>query len=154
MVLGPAAPALARPSARRASPTSACAGACSPLATGCVTRPGSLVVIVCADAKLRDRFAARVIDEQSAILSLDKVRGAAGGQVPADQVEEKAKALLDAAATKRFAAGQTVVIPLEGLGRGRARALRAARRRAPARPAPGARRGVQGRRRRGGPRDR
>src|ERR1700754_545446 len=36
--------------------------------------PGSLLVIACADRTLRDRFAKRVIEEQSAILSLDKVR--------------------------------------------------------------------------------
>jgi GDPmannose 4,6-dehydratase len=36
--------------------------------------PGSLLVIACADRALRDRFAARVIEEQSAVLSLDKVR--------------------------------------------------------------------------------
>ena len=77
--------------------------------------PGSLVEIVCADRVLRDRFVARVIDEQSAVLSLDKVRALLAGKLPADQVEEKAQALLDAAASKRFASGQTVVIPLEGL---------------------------------------
>ena len=78
--------------------------------------PGSLVVIVCADRDLRDRFVQRVIDEQSAVLSLDKVRALLEGKLPADQVEEKAMALMDAAASKRFASGQTVVIPLEGLG--------------------------------------
>jgi hypothetical protein len=78
--------------------------------------PGSLLVIACADRKLRDRFTARVIDEQSALLSLDKVRGLLKGRVEPGELEAKAQALLDAAAAKRFAAGQTVVIPLEGLG--------------------------------------
>ena len=78
--------------------------------------PGSLLVIVCADRALRDRFAARVIEEQSAILSLDKVRALLAGRVPEAEIEAKAQALLDAAAAKRFAAGQTVVVPLEGLG--------------------------------------
>lgn len=77
--------------------------------------PGSLLVIVCADRALRDRFTKRVIEEQSAILSLDKVRALLAGKVAADEVEAKAQALLDAAATKRFAAGQTVVIPLESV---------------------------------------
>lgn len=77
--------------------------------------PGSLVEIVCADRTLRDRFTARVIDEQSAVLSLDKVRALLEGRVPAGEIETKAQALLDAAAAKRFAAGQTVVVPLEGL---------------------------------------
>ena len=77
--------------------------------------PGSLLVIVCADRVLRDRFTKRVIEEQSAILSLDKVRGLLRGQGAEAELDAKAQALLDAAATKRFAAGQTVVIPLEGL---------------------------------------
>ena len=78
--------------------------------------PGSLLVIACADPKQRARFTARVIDEQSAVLSAEKVRGLLAGKVPADQLEAKAQALLDAAAAKRFAAGQTVVVPLETLG--------------------------------------
>lgn len=77
--------------------------------------PGSLVVVVCADPVLRDRFTARVFDEQSAVLSLEKVRALLAGRVADDQVEDKARALLSAAAAKRFAAGQTVVVPLEGL---------------------------------------
>ena len=77
--------------------------------------PGSLVLIACADPTQRARFTARVIDEQSAVLSADKVRALLAGKVPADQLEAKAQALLDAAASKRFAAGQTVVVPLETL---------------------------------------
>ena len=75
--------------------------------------PGSLLVIVCADAALRARFTQRVIEEQSAILSLDKVKTLLQGKVAQDELDAKAQALLDAAASKRFAAGQTVVIPLE-----------------------------------------
>ena len=78
--------------------------------------PGSLVVIACADRALRDRFAKRVIEEQSAILSLDKVRALLTGKVPEGELDAKAQALLDAAVAKRFAAGQSVVVPLEGLG--------------------------------------
>src|SRR4051794_7155788 len=77
--------------------------------------PGSLVLIACADPRLRARFAARVIEEQSAILSMDKVRTLLKGRVAAGEAEAKAQALLNAAAAKRFAAGQTVVIPLETL---------------------------------------
>jgi hypothetical protein len=78
--------------------------------------PGSLLLVACADRVLRDRFCARVVEEHSAMLSLDKVRGLLTGRVAADELEAKAQALLDAAATKRFTAGQSVVIPLEGLG--------------------------------------
>ena len=77
--------------------------------------PGSLVLIACADGALRDRFTARVIEEQSAVLSLDKVRGLLTGRVAEAELEAKAQALLDAAATKRFGAGQSVVIGLESL---------------------------------------
>jgi hypothetical protein len=77
--------------------------------------PGSLLLVACADRTLRDRFLSRVIDEQSALLSLDKVRGLLAGRVAAAELEAKAQALLDAAAGKRFAAGQTVIIALEGL---------------------------------------
>jgi hypothetical protein len=77
--------------------------------------PGSLLLIACADRPLRERFVKRVIEEQSAILSLDKLRALLQGRVPADELEAKAQALLDATASKRFAAGQTVVVPLETL---------------------------------------
>src|SRR4051794_32343289 len=77
--------------------------------------PGSLLLIACADPKLRDRFTQRVIEEKSAILSLSKLRGLLQGRVPAGDIDAKAQALLDATALKRFAAGQTVVIALEGL---------------------------------------
>lgn len=77
--------------------------------------PGSLLEVVCADRAVRDRFVARVIEEQSAVLSLDKVRRLLAGKVAAEDLEAKAQALLDAAAAKRFAAAQSVVIPLEGL---------------------------------------
>jgi predicted kinase len=77
--------------------------------------PGSLLVVVSADRTARDRFIARALEEQSALLSLDKVRTLLAGKVAADEVEAKAAALLDAAAGKRLAAGQTVVIAADGL---------------------------------------
>jgi predicted kinase len=77
--------------------------------------PGSLLVVVSPDREARDRFIARVLEEQSALLSLDKVRALLAGKVPAGEVEAKAQALLDAAATKRLTAGQTVVIAADGL---------------------------------------
>ena len=114
--------------------------------------PGSLLLIACADRTLRDRFTARVIDEQSAVLSLDKVRTLLQGRVPAEELDAKAQALLDAAAMKRLTAGQTVVIPLETLGpEERERYVRIAAT-SPARAAPGAGRGRQGPRGRGRPR--
>ena len=75
--------------------------------------PGSLLVIACADPKQRARFTARVIDEQSSILSAEKVRGLLRGKVPEAELEAKAAQLLDAAITKRMAAGDSVTVPLE-----------------------------------------
>ena len=75
--------------------------------------PGSLVLIVCADPELRERFIRRVIDEQSSILSTDKVRTLLRGKVPDADLEAKAAQLLDAAITKRLAAGDSVTVPLE-----------------------------------------
>src|SRR4051812_49681027 len=75
--------------------------------------PGSLLLIACADPALRARFTQRVIEEQSAILSMDKLRGLLTGRVADGELDAKAQALLDATATKRFAAGQSVVIPLD-----------------------------------------
>jgi hypothetical protein len=78
--------------------------------------PGSLLLIVCADPGLRARFVGRVIEEQSAILSMGKLRTLLKGRVAPDELDAKAQQLLDAAASKRFAAGQTVVIPCETVG--------------------------------------
>jgi hypothetical protein len=77
--------------------------------------PGSLLLIACADPATRDAFAARVIADAGALLSLGKVRGLLDGRVPADVLDEKSQALLDATTTKRLAEGHTVVIALEGL---------------------------------------
>src|ERR1700754_657487 len=52
--------------------------------------PGSLVLIACADPQVRARFLKRVIDEQSSILSADKVRGLLQGKVPEADLEAKA----------------------------------------------------------------
>ena len=77
--------------------------------------PGSLLLIACADPATRDAFAARVIADAGALLSLGKVRGLLEGRVGDDVIDEKTQALLDAAAKKRLAEGHTVVIALEGL---------------------------------------
>jgi hypothetical protein len=80
--------------------------------------PGSLLLVACADAAVRDAFCARVISDAGALLSLGKVRGLLAGRVDAREIEEKAQALLDAAARKRLSEGQTVAIALEGLDAG------------------------------------
>lgn len=77
--------------------------------------PGSLVVIASASATARDRFAARVVEDKPAILSMDKVRALLQGRVAADQLDAKAEELLDAAVNKRLNAGDGVVL-LTGVG--------------------------------------
>jgi hypothetical protein len=78
--------------------------------------PGSLLLVACADAATLDAFCARVIADAGALLSLGKVRALLAGRVETGEIEEKAQALLDAAAKKRFSEGQTVVVALETLG--------------------------------------
>jgi predicted kinase len=77
--------------------------------------PGSLVVIVSGSAVERDRFADRVFEDRSAVLSLDKVRALLAGKVPEPDVEARAGQLLDAAVRKRLEAGQSVVLAADGI---------------------------------------
>jgi hypothetical protein len=74
-----------------------------------------LLLVASADPQLRDGVCERVLADPSALLSMGKVRKLLEGRVPAEELATKAQALLDAAAAKRLAAGQTVVIALEGL---------------------------------------
>ena len=77
--------------------------------------PGSLVVIVSASPADRDRFAERVLEDKSALFSLDKVRALLQGRVPEDEVEQRASQLLDAAIAKRLQANESVVLGAEGV---------------------------------------
>ena len=76
--------------------------------------PGSLLLIVGAQAADPDRFAERIVEERGIVFSLRKVRGLLAGKVGDDQIEGKARELLDAAVAKRLASGQTVVLAIEG----------------------------------------
>src|SRR5688500_5348873 len=49
--------------------------------------PGSILVLASASAAERDRFAERVLEDRSALLSLDKVRALLTGRVPDEDVE-------------------------------------------------------------------
>jgi predicted kinase len=73
------------------------------------------VLIVSADEAAAERFATRVLEEQSALLATSKIRALLAGKVPDDQIEDKGGALRDAAATKRLTAGQSVVVTTRGL---------------------------------------
>ncbi|HTU94374.1 MAG TPA: hypothetical protein VMF14_00955 [Solirubrobacteraceae bacterium] len=76
--------------------------------------PGSLVIIVGADAAQPARFAERVIEERGASLVPARVRALLAGRVPEAEIEERAAELLAGAVLKRLQAGETVVLPLEG----------------------------------------
>ena len=77
--------------------------------------PGSLVVVVSPSAAVRDRFVERLIEDRSALLSLNKVRGLIAGRVPDEDVDERAGELLTATVQKRLASSDTIVIPVETL---------------------------------------
>ena len=77
--------------------------------------PGSLLVIVSGSTAARERFADRLIEDRASLLSLAKVRGLLAGRVGEDELEARAAELLDAAAQKRLAAGETVVIVADGV---------------------------------------
>ena len=78
--------------------------------------PGSLLVIVSASAAARDGFAQRVLEDKSALFSMDKVRALLRGRVPDDEVEARAHQLLDAAVARRLEAGESVVLGADGVG--------------------------------------
>jgi hypothetical protein len=80
--------------------------------------PGSLVIVVSASAQDRDAFIERVIEEKGAIFTLAKIRGLIEGRVPAQDLDERAGELQQAAVTKRLEAGESVVIGAEGLDAG------------------------------------
>jgi predicted kinase len=77
--------------------------------------PGSLLLIASASADRRDAFAERLISDRASFLTLDRVRKLIAGRVPEEELEGRAQELLDAAASKRFEAGETVVIAAQGL---------------------------------------
>src|SRR4051795_104099 len=72
--------------------------------------PGSLLVVVSPSAEQRDHFLTRVLETQSTVFGLDKVRALVAGRVPADQEEEQAAQLLDKAVAKRLENGESVVL--------------------------------------------
>jgi hypothetical protein len=76
--------------------------------------PGSLVIVLSADPGTREAFCARVLEDVNVLLSMARLRRLLAGRVAEEQLEEKARQLLDATATKRLGAGQTVVIALDG----------------------------------------
>ncbi len=78
--------------------------------------PGSLLFVVSPSPEQRDKFLTRVLETQSTVFGIDKVRALVSGRVPADQEEDQAVQLLDKAVAKRLEAGETVVLAADTLG--------------------------------------
>jgi hypothetical protein len=76
--------------------------------------PGSLVVIVGAEASEPARFAERVVEERGAVLTPARVRALLAGRVAESEIDERASELLAGAVRKRLQSEQSVVLPLEG----------------------------------------
>ena len=79
--------------------------------------PGSMVIVVSPVRAERDRFLQRVIEDRSALLSLDKVRALLTGRLAEEEIEARAVQLLDAAVAKRLQANESIVIAAETVGR-------------------------------------
>ena len=77
--------------------------------------PGSLVVVVSPSAAERDRLAER-LDKRASMLSVDKVRSLLAGQVGEDEIDGRARQVLETAIQKRLEANETVVVATETLG--------------------------------------
>lgn len=80
--------------------------------------PGSLLLIASAEQAQSARFAERVVEERGVVLSLAKVRVLLAGRVPAEEIEARARELLNGAVRKRLDESHTIVVVLEGLDAG------------------------------------
>jgi hypothetical protein len=79
--------------------------------------PGSLLIVAGASRGERDAFLERLIDDRSALLSLEKVRGVLAGRLSDEEAAERAPELLLAAVRKRLGERQTVVLSAPSLER-------------------------------------
>src|SRR5262245_15309927 len=78
--------------------------------------PGSLLLVASGSTDQAEAFAARVLEDKGALLSLAKVKRVLAGKVAADEMDAKARQLLDAAIAKRLQAGDSTVVVLETVG--------------------------------------
>ena len=79
--------------------------------------PGSLLIIVGAEASAPARFVQRVVEERGATLAPSRVRALLAGRVAESEIEERTSDLLATAVLKRLQSQQSVVLPLEGFDR-------------------------------------
>src|SRR4051794_24133703 len=72
--------------------------------------PGSLVIVVSAATDDANKFAARVFEEQGAVLGVEKLKGMLQGRVPDEALENTAVQLLDKTVASRLEKGEAVVL--------------------------------------------
>ncbi|MFL5844932.1 MAG: hypothetical protein ACJ762_09590 [Solirubrobacteraceae bacterium] len=77
--------------------------------------PGSLVIVVSANAADRNRFVDRVFEEKGAVLGVEKLKSMVAGKVDESVLDATAKQLNDATVNKRLEKGEAVVIPVTTL---------------------------------------
>jgi hypothetical protein len=77
--------------------------------------PGSLLIVLSGSPALREKFLDRLIDERGALISTTRVHALLEGRVGADELDARSTELMLAAAAKRLAARETVVVGLDDL---------------------------------------
>ena len=75
--------------------------------------PGSLLMIAAPSPAERDRLAER-LDNRATLMTLDRVRGLLAGQVAEEDIDGRAREVLEAAVLKRLEGNDTVALGLEG----------------------------------------
>jgi predicted kinase len=76
--------------------------------------PGSLLIVLGASPAERNGFLARLIEDRSSLLSLEKVRTLLSGRVEEQELQARAEELLLAAVAKRLENRETVVLAADG----------------------------------------
>jgi predicted kinase len=76
--------------------------------------PGSLLVVLGASPAERNAFLDRLIEDRTALLSLEKVRTLLAGRVSEEELPARAQELLLAAVSKRLENRETVVLAADG----------------------------------------
>lgn len=77
--------------------------------------PGSVVVIAGGTEADRERFVARRVEEQGALLSAGRIRRMVEGKVPAEKLEDAVAQLIEATVTKRVASEGSVIVLADDL---------------------------------------
>ena len=76
--------------------------------------PGSLVLVASPDAEDAERYLAGILEDRAALITPGRVRRLLSGRVPAEQLGEQARTVLETAVNKRLTGGDGTVLVLEG----------------------------------------